>query len=682
MKLNFYKHFSFGIALLTALLLVVSCNRNFDAPPIGADPNIPVTMTIKELKALYEGQGIFKKVTDDKVISGIVTVNDKSGNFYKQIIIQDESGAIPVRLDANSVYTSFPVGRKLYIKVKNLMLGDYGGTIQLGLDSVRSDDGRFLNLGNIPAALFDTYIFKGTFGNTVVPKVVSVSDFTTALNDPLQSMLVQLNDFQFSDGDAGKTYADAANKNTVSAVNYTIRNCENKSIILRNSSYETFAAITLPAGNGSISGVYSLFNGTKQFFIRDTGDVKFNGIRCSDRPVVVKTIADIISNYAKGDSIIPAAMAIEGLLVSDAKNEAAQNYRFQDATGGIQIRTASASDNPTNPSLGDKFKINVSGLKISEFQGGLQIAGITSLVKTGNATVTPRVATIAEIKAAGRAWESTVVKINNITFTPGSTTATGQNFTIKDATGEMVTFIRMTSGIIIPDGATAVNGYISLYKPNDGDLIAQLTLRKQEDIEGAEIKSFNAVYDFGSVTNTSGTTDPTQVPTANGVSFGSFKAVNIGTNSSGSGRFSFSGWPTGATNGSDIFTGAIDDSKYFEVTITPQSGKSIDLSAAAFTLQRSGTGVRQCAVRSSIDGFTNNLTASINPENAVLSIVATNIFQVTDAATSANSGPYITLGTAFKGLTTAVTFRFYGINSESASGTFSIDNVRFEGKTN
>lgn len=682
MKLNFYKHFSFSIALCTAILLMVSCNRNFDTPPIGADPNIPVTMTIQELKALYEGQGIFKKITEDKVVSGIVTVNDKSGNFYKQIIIQDESGAIPVRLDANSVYTSFPVGRKLYIKVKDLMLGDYGGTIQLGLDSVRSDDGRFLNLGNIPPALFDTYIFKGSFGNAVTPKIVNVSDFTTALNDPLQSMLVQLNDFQFGDGDAGKTYADAVNKTSVAAVNYTIRNCENKSIILRNSSYANFAAITLPTGNGSISGVYSLFNGTKQFFIRDTGDVKFGGVRCGDRPVVVKTIADIISNYAKGDSIIPAAMAIEGLLVSDAKNEAAQNYRFQDATGGIQIRTVSSSDNPTGATLGDKFKINVSGLKIGTFQGGLQIAGITSLVKTGNETVTPRVATIAEIKAAGRLWESTVVKISNVSFVPGSTTSTGQNFTIKDATGELVTFIRSTSGIIIPDGGTAVNGYVSLYQPNEGDLIAQLTLRKQEDIEGAEIKSFNAVYDFGSVTTTTGTTDPTEVPTANGVIFGSFKAVNIGTNSSGSGRFSFNGWPTGASNGSDVFTGAIDDSKYFEVTITPQSGKSIDLSAIAFTFQRSGTGVRQCAVRSSIDGFTNNLTASINPENAVLSVVATNIFQVTDAATAANNGPHITLGTAFKGINAAVTFRLYGINAESANGTFSIDNVRFEGKTN
>ena len=123
-------------------------------------------------------------------------------------------------------------------------------------------------------------------------------------------------------------------------------------------------------------------------------------------------------------------------------------------------------------------------------------------------------------------------------------------------------------------------------------------------------------------------------------------------------------------------------SKYFEVTITPDAGKTFDLSELTFTFQRSSTGVRQCAVRSSKDGFTNNLTASINPENAALSIVATNVFQVTDASSSANNGPTITLGTAFKGISTPITFRFYGFNTESTNGTFSIDNVKFEGKTN
>ena len=78
--------------------VVSSCNKKFDEPPLGTDPNITANLTIKDLKAMYSSIGNFQKVNDDKVISGIVIADDRSGNFYKQIIIQDETGGIlPIR---------------------------------------------------------------------------------------------------------------------------------------------------------------------------------------------------------------------------------------------------------------------------------------------------------------------------------------------------------------------------------------------------------------------------------------------------------------------------------------------------------------------------------------------------------------------------------------------------------
>lgn len=146
------------------------------------------------------------------------------------------------------------------------MLGDYGGNIQLGLDSVRSDDGRFLNLGRIPQPLFDQYILKGSFGNEVKPKVIKISEITKNINDPAYSMLVQINKAEFGDADLNKTYADPANKQTVSAVNFNIRTCDDsKIIVLRNSSYARFAGAKVAQGNGALIGVPSIFNGTVQF---------------------------------------------------------------------------------------------------------------------------------------------------------------------------------------------------------------------------------------------------------------------------------------------------------------------------------------------------------------------------------------------------------------------------------
>ena len=192
-------------------------------------------------------------------------------------------------------------------------------------------------------------------------------------------------------------------------------------------------------------------------------------------------------------------------------------------------------------------------------------------------------------------------------------------------------------------------------------------------------QSFSATYPFTSVTTLSGLTDPTTVPTATGATFGSFTAVGqTATNPNATGRFSFTGQPTGATNASDVFTGSISTTQYYEVTITPAAGYSLDLNSITFTLQRSGTGIRQYAVRSSLD-FTTNLPASISPPNTDLSVVATNIFQVSDLTTSAETGSTITLGAAYDALTSPVAFRFYGWNAEAGTGTFSIDDVVING---
>lgn len=664
----------FSTILLLGLLVFTSCEKKFDEPPLNQDPNIPVTMTIQQLKARYTAAGNFQTITDDQVIAGVVIADDRSGNFYKQVIIQDETGGIPILLDGNNVYTTYPIGRKLFVKLKGLMLGDYGGNIQLGLDSIR--DGNFVNLGRIPQAQFDQFILKGSYGNVITPKIIKPSDLTKTINDPLLSTLVQINNTEFKDADLVKNYADTTLAQ--SAINFTIKSCDNQTIVLRNSSYARFAGLKVPQGNGPIVAVASIFNGTPQIFIRDTSDVQFKGTRCSGQvpTAVTKTITEVKA-YATGDSTIPAGVWIEGTIVSSTTNEAAGNYRLQDGNAGIQLRFASGSY-PNPGALGDKLKVYVGGYKLSIFSGGLQINGVDTYTSSGTGTITPRATTVADIVANARAWESTVVTLNNVTIT-----GSGTNYTIKDASGEIVSFVRTTSGITMPTAATSITGYVSVFQSGTSAAITQLILRSASDIVGGTTgpptSALSVTFDFASVTTTSGATDPTTLPTVEGLTFTSFKAVGVGANSSGTGRFSFSDWALGATNGSDVFTSTVNTGKYYEVTITPQSGKKIDLTKLTFTLQRSGTGIRQATVRSSIDNYATNLPASINPANANLSVVATDIFQVTDAVTNAQDGCTITFGSGFTDINSAVTLRFYGFNAEASGGTFSIDNVKIEG---
>ena len=198
--------------------------------------------------------------------------------------------------------------------------------------------------------------------------------------------------------------------------------------------------------------------------------------------------------------------------------------------------------------------------------------------------------------------------------------------------------------------------------------------------------SFSASYDFsGVVLNSGGGTDPTPPPTATGVTFSSFKSVGASSNPNAGGRFSFTSQPLGGVNGSDDFsqfTGSLSTTAYFEVTMTPLSQIELELDTISFTAQRSGTGVRNYSVRSSLDGFTANLPASISSANANLAVGPGNEFQwVLDSVTTAQNGSLITPGSSYASLTVPVTFRFYGWNAEGSAGTFSVDNVNFSGST-
>ncbi len=198
-------------------------------------------------------------------------------------------------------------------------------------------------------------------------------------------------------------------------------------------------------------------------------------------------------------------------------------------------------------------------------------------------------------------------------------------------------------------------------------------------------QSFNVTYTFDSVKTTSGTTDPSFVPTATGVTFGSFSAIGTPSNpATGTiGRFNYTNWPAGSANGNTLYsqmTGAIADTQYYEVTLSPDAGYSLSLDTIGFSVRRSGTGIRSYVVRSSVDGFTSNIANAISPANANLSIEGTNEFFVTaDVSTNQNGSLIILTGGSFSSLTNPISFRFYAWNSEANTGTFSIDNVRFVG---
>lgn len=260
------------VLLLVIITGAVCCNKTFDEPPPYTVPDIRPTITIRQLRAMHFTGG-FEKIFDEHVVEGVVTANDSSDNFYKSIVLQDSTGGITIRMDGTGLYHNYPVGRKLFVKLKDLWLGDYANMVQIGAGVDRSDP-VYPDLIAIPRPLFDRHIIKGSLHNPAVP----VSTTIEQLNDSLQSRLVIIRGVEMPPSDTGRPYADAQNR---VSLNRVIQNCSGSRAYIRSSGFAGFANYRTPRGNGTITAVYSVFRNDKQLLIRDTSDVQLHGLRCT-----------------------------------------------------------------------------------------------------------------------------------------------------------------------------------------------------------------------------------------------------------------------------------------------------------------------------------------------------------------------------------------------------------------
>lgn len=453
-----------------------SCVKDgFDAPSgDGEDPTITVTTTIAELKQLYATAGKAVQITDDLVINGIVISDDREGNFYKSLVIQDASAGILIRIDQTNIYTEFPVGRRVFVKCKNLWVGDFEGLIQMGafLDSI--SDPQRPSIESIPTAVVNKYILKGKYNVPIQPVVVTMNqlDFTT-----YQNMLIQLRDVEFDAEAINTTYADAENK---FSQNKKLVDCSNNEILVRTSGYAKFADAIVPSYQGTLNAVYSVFRTDRQLYMNTSADFQANGNnRCTGPGSVnISTIASIRSLFTGATTTLGSSKAIKGIVISDraAANIDGRNLVIQDSTAGIVIRFSSTH----SYSLGDEIEINISGQKLSEFNGLLQAEVLNAnAAKTGTGTIAARTLTVAQAVSGLETYESQLVRIQNATLSGGGGKYSG-NVSMNDGTGTMNMFTRNAANFAsnnYPSGVLSVTGILSQFNS------VQLNIRNTNDLQ-------------------------------------------------------------------------------------------------------------------------------------------------------------------------------------------------------
>lgn len=307
--------------LLMAMAVLLSCERDFQAPPL-TEPvynGDGANMTIAKLKSLYANITDPVLIDVDYIIKATVIGNDISGNIYKQLYIQDETGGINMGVDQNSIFTEFRVGQEIYVHLKGLYMVMYGGQLQIGYGQT--------NANRIPWEIFNFYVYKNKWpqAENAVPKTIKLSQ----LEQGMENTLVKLENVYFVDG--GKLPFSESDATT----NRILRDGDGNSIIVRNSNYADFAADILPEGGGTLVAVLSKYNADWQLYIRSIEDCQNFGQPIPEgggTPTDPTITTYFKETFGNGDLASPWPK------IAEYKDYDNKNVTYSDAGAAVDVR--------------------------------------------------------------------------------------------------------------------------------------------------------------------------------------------------------------------------------------------------------------------------------------------------------------------------------------------------------
>lgn len=299
------------VLTLAVAAVAVACKKEFDTPPERILPTGQV-MTVAQLRALFTGTP--KRFAGDSSVYAVVTADEQSGNLYKNIYIQDHTGAIVMRLlNSGGLYQ----GDSIRIYLPGTVLGSYAGMLQL--DSVDVDN-------NVVKQA--TQVHKA-------PETVTLSQITTAM----QGRLVRIENVEFTMNEAcnGLTFADPVGQTTI---NRNLTNCTN-SVIVRTSGYANFAGRPLPAGRGTFVGVVGQFNSDMQLFVRNVNELVMDDIagRCEQCPTLCPATTSVSQDFSSSTNNVDLALPCW----NNQPQAGSRYWRGRDVSGNLCASASSVS---------------------------------------------------------------------------------------------------------------------------------------------------------------------------------------------------------------------------------------------------------------------------------------------------------------------------------------------------
>lgn len=293
--MNAIQHIKPKLLLLLALVFL-GCQQDdhFDIPDeIGNEENKQLNtllddidngdksmITIGQLKDYFVYRRVHTFVSD-LVVKGYVVSSDSTGNFYKEIYLQDApenpTAAIHIMLDQTKTYNTFPLGREVYIGLKDLHLGESrrgNGIVSLG-GVANTEDNEVEALRPLDIA---SHLFRSKTTAEITPLVVRFSE----IDKSHIGLFVAVDNVRFAAEEQGKSFVDPRDYYDTQRTMEACEGTDKTTFLLETSAFALYKDLPLPSGTGIIRGIVSkTFNGSDFVLtLNDATDASLTGADC------------------------------------------------------------------------------------------------------------------------------------------------------------------------------------------------------------------------------------------------------------------------------------------------------------------------------------------------------------------------------------------------------------------
>lgn len=257
------------ILLTTIAIIVSACGYNdFGDPTMPTYQTLPPNADIGFIASMYRGTPL--EIRDDVVVSGIVTANDLSNNFYRTFIIQDATGAVEVMAGMFDLHNFFPLGRRISVKANGLAIDNYNGILRLGLKpAAGSSQAGYISTRYYPG----TYFWPQSERAEVMPAEFGISELT----DAVCGLLIRIEGLTFVPGTLEGEYITWSDGKTNG---YRVfRDGAGREITVITSAYASFSGEQVSQDAVALTGILMKGNtdksqGVYMLKLRDIADVE------------------------------------------------------------------------------------------------------------------------------------------------------------------------------------------------------------------------------------------------------------------------------------------------------------------------------------------------------------------------------------------------------------------------